>query len=70
MCVVIIFERSRVYNLKVMCLLFPIFERSCCLYLKGHVDPGEDDLTTAYRETWEESGIKKVCITISIKKIP
>eukprot|EP00088_Acartia_fossae_P008578 TRINITY_DN14114_c0_g1_i4.p1 TRINITY_DN14114_c0_g1~~TRINITY_DN14114_c0_g1_i4.p1 ORF type:complete len:141 (-),score=18.89 TRINITY_DN14114_c0_g1_i4:9-431(-) len=26
---------------------------------KGHVDPGEDDLTTAFRETWEESGIKQ-----------
>lgn len=26
---------------------------------KGHVDPGEDDLTTAFRETVEESAIKK-----------
>jgi len=26
---------------------------------KGHVDPGEDDLTTAYRETLEEAGIPK-----------
>ncbi|XP_057294209.1 bis(5'-nucleosyl)-tetraphosphatase [asymmetrical]-like isoform X2 [Hydractinia symbiolongicarpus] len=26
---------------------------------KGHVDPGESDLQTAYRETLEESGITK-----------
>ncbi|XP_023322833.1 bis(5'-nucleosyl)-tetraphosphatase [asymmetrical] [Eurytemora carolleeae] len=26
---------------------------------KGHVDAGEDDLTTAFRETLEESGISK-----------
>ena len=26
---------------------------------KGHVDPGESDLETAYRETEEEAGIKK-----------
>eukprot|EP00116_Pleurobrachia_bachei_P014378 sb/3474640/ len=26
---------------------------------KGCQDPGESDLETAYRETWEESGIKK-----------
>ena len=25
---------------------------------KGHVDPGEDDITTALRETQEESGLK------------
>jgi len=25
---------------------------------KGHVDPGEDDITTALRETEEEAGIK------------
>ncbi|XP_071447162.1 bis(5'-nucleosyl)-tetraphosphatase [asymmetrical] [Hetaerina americana] len=26
---------------------------------KGHVDPGESDLETAFRETEEESGLKK-----------
>lgn len=26
---------------------------------KGHVDPGEDDLNTAFRETQEEAGISK-----------
>lgn len=26
---------------------------------KGHVDPGEDDMQTAYRETMEEAGILK-----------
>ncbi|XP_030759544.1 bis(5'-nucleosyl)-tetraphosphatase [asymmetrical] [Sitophilus oryzae] len=26
---------------------------------KGHVDPGESDLETAYRETLEESGLKQ-----------
>ncbi|XP_066502627.1 bis(5'-nucleosyl)-tetraphosphatase [asymmetrical] [Hoplias malabaricus] len=26
---------------------------------KGHVDPGEDDLTTAWRETQEEAGLGK-----------
>lgn len=26
---------------------------------KGHVDPGETDLVTAYRETIEESGLQK-----------
>ncbi|XP_049784356.1 bis(5'-nucleosyl)-tetraphosphatase [asymmetrical] [Schistocerca cancellata] len=26
---------------------------------KGHVDPGESDITTAYRETEEEAGLKK-----------
>lgn len=26
---------------------------------KGHVDPGETDLVTAYRETCEESGLQK-----------
>ena len=31
---------------------------------KGHVDPGEDDITTAYRETLEESGLKKEFIKV------
>lgn len=31
---------------------------------KGHVDPGEDDLQTAFRETEEEAGIKKSEITL------
>uniref|UniRef100_A0A6F9DNL5 Bis(5'-nucleosyl)-tetraphosphatase [asymmetrical] n=1 Tax=Phallusia mammillata TaxID=59560 RepID=A0A6F9DNL5_9ASCI len=31
---------------------------------KGHVDPGEDDLTTALRETHEESGFDKESFTV------
>ncbi|ENN70778.1 bis(5'-nucleosyl)-tetraphosphatase [asymmetrical] isoform X1 [Dendroctonus ponderosae] len=31
---------------------------------KGHVDPGETDLMTAYRETQEESGLKKADIKV------
>ena len=27
---------------------------------KGHIDPGEDKLSAAHREIWEESGIKNV----------
>ncbi len=38
-----------------------LFEGSHLIVYLGHVDPGEDDLTTAFRETWEESGIKQVC---------
>jgi len=26
---------------------------------KGHTDPGEEPLETAYRETWEEVGLDK-----------
>ena len=32
---------------------------------KGHVDPGESDLDTAYRETEEEAGIKKCDISLN-----
>ena len=35
---------------------------------KGHVDPGEDDLTTAYRETEEEAGLKKSDLKLMDKK--
>ncbi|CAG9762630.1 unnamed protein product [Ceutorhynchus assimilis] len=31
---------------------------------KGHVDPGETDLVTAYRETIEESGLQKSDIKV------
>lgn len=31
---------------------------------KGHQEEGEDDLATAYRELWEETGIKKENTTI------
>jgi len=31
---------------------------------KGHVDPGEDDITTALRETEEEAGINADLLTI------
>ncbi|XP_002161931.1 bis(5'-nucleosyl)-tetraphosphatase [asymmetrical] [Hydra vulgaris] len=31
---------------------------------KGHVDPGEDDMTTAFRETFEESGLHKDLINV------
>ena len=31
---------------------------------KGHVDLGEDDITTALRETEEEAGIKSNCLKI------
>ena len=31
----------------------------CNIYFTGHVDPGEDDLQTAIRETLEESGLKE-----------
>ena len=35
---------------------------------KGHVDPGEDDLTTAYRETEEEAGLLKTDLKLLDKK--
>ena len=35
---------------------------------KGHVDPGEDDLTTAYRETAEEAGLLKEDLKLLDKK--
>ena len=35
---------------------------------KGHVDPGEDDLTTAYRETEEEAGLEKNDLKLMDKK--
>ena len=31
---------------------------------KGHIDPGESDLDTAFRETDEEAGIKQADITL------
>lgn len=33
------------------------FRRLLCHIWPGHVDPGEDDLTTALRETQEEAGL-------------
>ena len=35
---------------------------------KGHVDPGEDDLTTAYRETEEEAGLGRDDLKLLDKK--
>lgn len=32
--------------------------------LAGHVDPGESEMDTAFRETEEESGLKKSQITV------
>ena len=34
---------------------------------KGHVDPGEDDMTTALRETKEEAGLDKSDLKIMEK---
>ncbi|XP_060526034.1 bis(5'-nucleosyl)-tetraphosphatase [asymmetrical] [Cylas formicarius] len=31
---------------------------------KGHVDPGETELVTAFRETWEEAGLEKTDLKI------
>ncbi|XP_037091740.1 bis(5'-nucleosyl)-tetraphosphatase [asymmetrical]-like [Pollicipes pollicipes] len=31
---------------------------------KGHVDPGEEDLTTAFRETEEEAGLKSTQLKV------
>jgi 8-oxo-dGTP pyrophosphatase MutT (NUDIX family) len=35
------------------------------LGMAGHLDPGEDDMTAALRETKEEAGLSKVPIATS-----
>ena len=34
------------------------------IYILGHVDPGEDDFTTALRETQEEAGYAEIDMNI------
>lgn len=34
---------------------------------KGHVDPGEDDFTTALRETREEAGSVSIYVSVLIR---
>jgi len=38
-------------------LLHASYEQNLWSPPKGHVDPGEDEMQTAWRETWEESGL-------------
>ena len=37
---------------------------SVIFFFAGHVDSGEDDMTTAYRETEEEAGLKPSHLTV------
>jgi 8-oxo-dGTP pyrophosphatase MutT (NUDIX family) len=36
------------------------------LGMTGHLDPGEDDMTAAMRETKEEAGLSKVPVPVAI----
>lgn len=40
-------------------LIFIYFNFLLIVFLEGHVDPGENDLQAAFRETEEEAGLKE-----------
>ncbi|XP_074136327.1 bis(5'-nucleosyl)-tetraphosphatase [asymmetrical] isoform X1 [Sminthopsis crassicaudata] len=60
-CGFIIFRRPRIPKLDNSAIEFLLLQTSYGIHHwtppKGHVDPGENDLQTAFRETQEESGL-------------
>lgn len=47
-------------NGKLLYLLVKASDDGYCGFPKGHMEPGETEMETAFRETWEETSVKPV----------